>query len=109
MSWDSCINSYPSGACPSPAGLPRRTLYLCAEERRYGSLANNGVSGNDSCGRGWQLGRGGQTAAYLGAQLAAEKIPVNFLLFTESADSALLSVVLMATRSNGRCIPPGRS
>jgi hypothetical protein len=25
-------------------------------------------------------------AAYLGAQLAAEKIPVNFLLFTESAD-----------------------
>jgi hypothetical protein len=48
-------------------------------------------------------------AAYLGAQLAAEKIPVNFLLFTESADSALLSVVLMATRSHRACIPSGRS
>jgi hypothetical protein len=48
-------------------------------------------------------------AAYLGAQLAAKKIPVNFLLFTESAASALLLAVLMATRSNGGCIPPGRS
>jgi hypothetical protein len=46
-------------------------------------------------------------AAYLGAQLAAEKIPANFLLFTEEHRFALAVVVLTATRSSGGCIPPG--
>jgi hypothetical protein len=32
----------------------------------YGSFANNGASGNDSCGRDGSLGRGGQRAGVFG-------------------------------------------
>jgi hypothetical protein len=45
-------------------------------------------------------------AAYLGAQPAAEKIPVNFLLFTESPDFAR-SGCADGDPINGGCIPPG--
>jgi hypothetical protein len=49
-----------------PGRITAPGFVLCTEERRYGSLANNGASGNDSCGKGWQLGRGGQCGGVFG-------------------------------------------
>jgi hypothetical protein len=85
------MKGYPSEVCQSPAGLPRRALYfvrrsLCAEEGAMAAVRTTMLRRDDSRGRDGQR-------TYLGVQPAAEKIPVNFLLFTGKANFALLLVV----------------
>ena len=49
---DSCIRRYPSGVCPSPAGFPRRALFLVRAEEGWVTAAALRPCGADgSCGK----------------------------------------------------------
>jgi hypothetical protein len=66
---------------PKEATTPGFVLVRRGEA--LGSLANNGASGNYSCGRGWQLGRGGQRGGVFGRSDLRLKNPCKFLLYRE--------------------------
>ena len=82
------MKGYPSLVCQSPTGLSRRALCFVRRRRCYGSGANDDASGERTAGEEML-----SAPAYLGVQPVAEKIPVNFLLFTGKANFALLLVV----------------
>jgi hypothetical protein len=76
-----------------PARIIAPGFVLCAQKfvrrrRCYGSCANDDASGERTAGEEMV-----SAPAYLGVQPVAEKIPVNFLLFTGKANFALLRVV----------------
>jgi hypothetical protein len=78
------------GDCQSPAGLSRRALcfVLCAQKKVRWQLCKRRCFGERTAGEEMV-----SAPAYLGVQPVAEKIPVNFLLFTGKANFALLRVV----------------